>query len=136
MTQPVKNLDPEVRQAIELHPSDDVAKISQDVGKRLNRHVPITLVAKVRGSVQRATQVNRARETAAGSLDKKMGRIEEASSSLETLFFDDSLPLKDRIEASKELRQWTKLGMDAAGIHDAESETLWVVEGDWDMTPR
>jgi len=130
------NLDPELKQAIEAHPSEDIAKVSKDVGRQLGRHVPIGLIVKVRGSIQRSASVNRARETAAGNLDEKMGRIEYTSTTLEDIFNDESLSLKDRLEASKELRQWTKLGLDAAGIHDAESETLWVVEGDWGMDPR
>lgn len=128
-------LDPELKQAVQNHPSDDIVKVSKDVSRQLDRHVPVTLIAKIRGSLQRNVDVNQAREVAAGSLQQKLGRIEGASESLEGIFHDESLPLKDRIEASKELRQWTKLGMDAAGIHDAESETLWVVEGEWDMTP-
>jgi hypothetical protein len=124
-------LDPEIKQAIELHPSDNVAQVSRDLTRQLGKHVPVTLVVKVRGSIQRAADVNRAKSTAATTLDEKVGRIDKASVVLEEIFMDDTLPLKERIEASKELRQWTKLGMDAAGIADSDSETLFVVEGDW-----
>lgn len=128
--------DPEIVQAIQNHPSDDLAQVSRDLTKRLKRHVPITAVAKVKGTMKRTHDVNQARESAAGTLATKVSRIEDASQTLEALFFDEALPLKDRIEASKELRQWTKLGMDAAGIHDAETETLFVIEGDWVMDER
>ena len=124
-------LDPEIRQAIELHPSDDIAVVSRDVSRQLNKHIPVTLVVKVRGSMQRAANVTRAKTEASGTLDVKLGRIEKASTILENLFLDKTLPLNQRIEASKELRQWTKLGMDAAGIADPDTETLFVVEGDW-----
>jgi len=124
-------LDPEVHQAIVAHPSDNVALVSRELTQLLGRHVPVTLVVKVRGSVQRVADVNRAKASAAITLDEKVGRIDKASVVLEEIFMDDTLPLKDRIEASKELRQWTRLGMDAAGIADTESETLFVVEGDW-----
>ena len=129
-------LDPEIRQAIELHPADDVVQVARDVSAQVGRHVPVTLVVKVRGNIQRAGMVSQARDSAAGSLGEKVDRIESASVVLEKLFHDEALPLKDRIEASKELRQWTKLGMDAAGIHDKESDTIFVVEGTWDMTPQ
>jgi len=124
-------LDPNVRQAIELHPSDDISVVSREVSKQLGQHVPVTLVVKVRGSMQRAANVTRAKTEASSTLDAKLGRIEKASTVLEGVFLDDKLPFKDRIEASKELRQWTKLGMDAAGIADPDAETLFVVEGDW-----
>lgn len=124
-------LDPEIKQAIELHPSDDVALIARDLTRQLGKHVPVTLVVKVRGSIQRVADVSRAKASAAVTLNDKVDRIDKASGVLEEIFLDDTLSLKDRIEASKELRQWTKLGMDAAGIADTESETLFVVEGDW-----
>lgn len=129
-------LDPDVKQAIELHPSDDVAVVSRDLTKRLGKHIPVTLVVKVRGSVERAQNVNRAKTAASGTLGEKVDRIEKASVVLEDIFHDNALPLKDRIEASKELRQWTKLGMDAAGIEDDETETLFVVEGEWSPFPE
>lgn len=128
-------VDPEVRQAIELHPGDDVVQIARDVSAQIGRRVSVQLVVRIRGNLQRNAAVSQARDTAAGSLGEKVDRIESASEVLEKLFHDEHLPLKERIEASKELRQWTKLGMDAAGIHDKESDTLFVVEGEWDMTP-
>lgn len=130
------NVAPEILSAIQRHPSEDVVTVARDVGRELGRTIPVTLVVKVRGSVQRAQDVSRAKEAAATTLDTKIGRIEKASDVLEKLFMDDGLPLKDRIEASKELRQWTKLGMDAAGIADEETDTLFVIEGQWDPTPR
>lgn len=130
------NVAPDILQAIQRHPSDDVALIARDVGRELGRTSPVTLVVKVKGSVQRATDVSHAKQAAASTLDTKVGRIEKASLVLEELFLDEGLALKDRIEASKELRQWTKLGMDAAGIADEENDTLFVIEGQWDPTPR
>lgn len=129
------NVDPELKQAIMQHPSDDVVKVARDVSHQLRRQVHVGLVVKIRGTMQRSIDVNRARENAAGTLDAKVERIESASGVLEKLFHDEALPLKDRIEASKELRQWTKLGMDAAGIADADNDMLFVVEGSWDPTP-
>jgi len=129
-------VDPELQQAIMRHPSDDLAKVAKDVGAQLGRVVPITMVVKIKGSVQRAADVNRAKEVAAGTLDTKIGRIEVASDVLERIFLDEGLTLKDRIEASKELRQWTRLGMDAAGMADESTDTLWVVGGEWDTTPK
>jgi hypothetical protein len=131
----VQQIDPELRQAIELHPSNDVARIAQDLSNKLGRNVPVSTVVRIRGTLKRSTDVNKAREQAAGSLGEKVDRIEAASTVLEKIFHDSALPLKDRIEASKELRQWTKLGMDAAGIQDAESDTIFVVEGDWNPFP-
>ena len=129
-------VDQELQQAIMRHPSDDIAKVAKDVGAQLGRTIPITMVVKIRGSVQRAADVNKAKEAAATTLDAKVGRIEVASDVLEKIFLDEGLSLKDRIEASKELRQWTRLGMDAAGMADEGTDTLWVVEGEWDPTAR
>lgn len=129
-------VDTELQQAIMRHPSDDIARVARDVGHQLGRTVPVTLVVKVRGSLQRAADVTKAKESAATTLDAKVGRIEVASSVLEQIFLDEGLALKDRIEASKELRQWTKLGMDAAGMADEDAGVMWVIEGAWDPTPR
>lgn len=128
-------IDPELQQAIIRHPSQDAVLVAKDVGRQLNRQVHVGAVVRIRGSMQRSMDVTKARENAATTLDAKVDRIESASGVLEKLFHDEALPLKDRIEASKELRQWTKLGMDAAGIQDTESDTLFVVEGSWDPTP-
>lgn len=129
-------VDQELQQAILRHPSDDIVKVAKDVGAQLGRTVPVTMVVKLRGTMQRAADVSRAKEAAATTLDVKVGRIEAASTVLETMFLDEGLSLKDRIEASKELRQWTKLGMDAAGMADEATDTLFVIEGAWDPTAK
>jgi hypothetical protein len=127
----MQQLDAEIKQAIMLHPSSDVAVISKELTQRLGRHVPVGLIVKLRGNLARAQTISQAKDIAADTLDTKVDRIEKASTVLEKLFHDEKLPLKDRIEASKELRQWTKLGMDAAGIHDSETDVTFVVEPDW-----
>lgn len=127
-------IDPQVRDAILAHDSDDVALVAKEVTKQLNRFVPPTLVMRVRGSLQHAANVNRAKEAASVTLADKVGVIDDVAANLLGIFRDETRPLKDRIEASKELRQYLKLGMEAAGIHDTSTDTLFVFGEEWALS--
>ena len=130
------NLPPEVRAAILEAPDGDPRVIAEELSRRFGRMVPMTVVTKVRGSLARAANVNRAREEASASLSDNLGIMNAVKRTLLATFDDETLPLKDRLEVSKELRQWTKMEVDTAGIEDAETDTVFVIEGDWAMSPE
>jgi hypothetical protein len=128
-------LPDEIMEAIVKHPSEDVVLVARELTQQYKRHIPVSVVVRIRGSLQRAANVSRAKEKASNTLEGKVAIMESVSDDLLNIFKDTSLPLRDRIEASKELRQWTKLSVDTAGIHDAETDTLFVIERDWDVLP-
>lgn len=128
-------LSPEVKEAIVLHEAQDPRVVARELSTRLGEFIPARVVAKVRGSLAQAANVNRAREAASSTLSDKVAVIDDVAATLLETFNDVTLPMKERIEASKELRQYLKLGMDAAGIHDANSETLFVIDPQWSALP-
>lgn len=132
----MKGLDHEIQKAIrEADPKLDPRVLARQLTERFGKPVPVGVVIQVRGSLARAVNVNRAREAASERLSENLDIMEHAKSTLLGIFDDPSIPLKDRLEASKELRQWTKMQNDAAGIEDSETNTLFAIEGDWNMLP-
>ena len=129
-------LTEDIKKAIVEHPSEDAMEVARDIGGRFKRHVPVGAVLRVKGSLKRSANVNRAKELASATLDDKIALMERVGASLVEMFEDEALPVKERMEASKELRQWTKLAVDSAGIHDAESDTLFVIEQAWNVLPE
>lgn len=124
-------IDPQIREAILAHESEDVALVAREVTRATGKFVPPTLVMRVRGSLQQAANVNKAREAASITLSDKVGVLDDVANALLSIFQDETRPLKDRIEASKELRQYLKLSMEAAGIHDKGTDTLFVFGEEW-----
>jgi len=124
-------MNEEVRAAIIKHSSTDASEISKDLSKQFGKFVPPSSIVQVLATTQRAQNVGRAKGKASETLDSKISTMEHVSARLLGAFNDSTLPLKDRIEAAKELRQWTKLGIDISGIHDEESDTLFVIDPEW-----
>lgn len=125
------NLPDEITTAIVEAPDADPRRIAADLTARFGRTVPVTVVTKVRGSLARASNVNRAREAASSNLTGNLDIMTHAKNKLLAAFDDEAIPLKDRLEVSKELRQWTKMEVDTAGIEDAETGTVFVISSDW-----
>lgn len=126
----------EVKAAILAHTSIDPQFISADINKRFGRFVPPTVITKIRGGNQRVENVSRARTAVSDTLDDKVQVMEQVSGDLLDVFNNQSLPMKERIEAAKELRQWVGMVVKMAGIADEESNTLFVVDGAWDHSPK
>lgn len=124
-------MNEEIRAAIIKHPSTDVSVISKEVSQQFGKFVPASTVSNILATRRRADNVGQARGKASETLDSKISTMEHVSAKLLGAFDDPTLPLKDRIEAAKELRQWTKLGIDISGIHDEESDTLFVIDPEW-----
>jgi hypothetical protein len=121
----------DIRAEIVRHPSDDATVIAKDLSQRFNKFIPPATVAQILATSHRTRNVGIAKGKASETLDSKLMTMEHVSSKLLATFNDPTVPLKDRIEAAKELRQWTKLGIDMSGIHDAESDTLFVIDAEW-----
>lgn len=125
------SLDPEVQAAIAAHPSDDVRLVAREVSKQVGRFVPPTLVMQVRGASPQAAQaLSQAREKAAVGVSDKLQVADDVAAQLLAIFQDELRPMKERLEAAKELRQYLKLGLDASGISDG-GDTLFVIDQAW-----
>ena len=126
----------EVEAYIMSHPSDNLSEVAKEVSEKFNRFIPAATVQRIMSKRSRAEHVTRAKDAASSTLEDNVVIVEDVKVKLRRTFDDGALPLKERIEAAKELRQWVKLGMDMSGIHDAEDDTLFVVGSEWDVMPR
>ena len=75
--------------------------------------------------------MERAKERASETLGENLDIMGATKRQLLQLFNDESLPLKMRLEVSKELRQWTTMETDTAGIKDTSSNTVFVIDAEW-----
>ena len=128
------NIEPEIREAIVTAKADDPRKIAAELSTRFGRVIPTALIVQVRGSMVRAENVERARERASTTLDENMDIMGEVKHQLYDMFNDETIPLKMRLEASKELRMWVKNETDTAGIRDSGTDTLFVISDEWRMS--
>ena len=126
----------EIEAYIMSHPSDNLTEVAKEVTEKFNRFIPAATVQRIMSKRSRAEHVTRAKDAASSTLEDNVVIVEDVKVKLRRTFDDGALPLKERIEAAKELRQWVKLGMDMSGIHDAEDDTLFVVGSEWDVMPR
>lgn len=126
----------EIEQYVLSHPSDNITTIAGEIREKFDKFVPASAVAKILSKRVRSEHVTRAKDAASSTLEDNVVIVEGMKSKLLAKFNDEGLQLKDRIEAAKELRQWVKLGIDMSGIHDEESDTLFVVDSAWDVNPR
>lgn len=129
-------LDPTVKRAIVQHPSSDERRVSRELTSEFGKFIPPSLVRQARMSAKRASDIQNAKDTAASGLSDKLQLMDNVSGRLLEMFTDDLLDDKTRIDAVKELRQWTKLGIDTAGIHDDEDDVLFLVPASWDTNEK
>lgn len=127
-------LDDTVKAAIVQHPSSDHRKVSKELTAQFGRFIPPSLIRTTRMSAKRASDIQNAKDTAAGGLSKKMQLMDSVSGDLLEMFTDTALDDKTRLDAVKELRQWTKLGIDTAGIHDDTDDVMFLVPASWDVS--
>lgn len=128
-------MNDDIRAAIIKHDSTDAAVIAKDITANMGKFVSAAQVAQVLATSKRSVNVGKAKGKASETLDQKLATMEHVSATLFSTFNDNTVGLKDRIEAAKELRQWVKLGIDMSGIHDAESDTLFVIDSEWATRP-
>ena len=126
----------DLEQFVYSRESTDVLALSREASNHFGKFIPGSAIAKILAKHARSDNVRRAKTTASTTLDDKVSVIEDVSKKLLDQFNAEDLDMKHRIEAVKELRQWVKLGTDLAGIHDEESDTLFVVDSEWDVGPR
>lgn len=131
MANPKSTIDPEIVEAIERAPASDPRKLAAQLTTQFGRVIPSSMVVQVRGTMVQSNNITRAKERASETLDENLDIMGETKRELLELFRDPSIPLKMRLEISKELRQWTNLETDTAGIKDGESNTLFVIDPMW-----
>ena len=125
-----------IREYIVNHESRDPSVISKAATNEFKKFVPVTEVVKALSAMKRQEKMGQLKGKVAETLADKFEVMENVGTKLLAAFNDEVLPLKDRIEAAKELRQWTRMGIDLSGIHDEETDTLFVIDGSWDPKAR
>ena len=125
-----------IRDFILGHESTSPGVISKAATEEFGKFVPITEVVRIRNAAKRQDRMGQLKGKVVETLDDKFKIMENVGNKLLMAFNDENLPLKDRIEAAKELRQWTRMGIDLSGIHDEESDTLFVIDADWSPNVR
>ncbi len=128
-----QGVDPEVIDAIVKAPAQDPRKLAAELTTKFGRVIPSHMVVQVRGSMLRAGNVERAKERASNTLGENLDIMGATKQQLLAMFNDESIPLKMRLEISKELRQWTTMETDAAGIKDSGSNTVFVIDSNWSV---
>lgn len=125
-------LSPEIEDAIKEAGDDmDPRALAQDLSNRFGKIVPVQAIVQVKGSLSRARNVSQAREKASDHLDRNNEITEEVKGVLLSLFRDETLTVKNRMEVSKELRQWLDIQNTMAGIEDRDTNTVFVVGAEW-----
>jgi hypothetical protein len=131
----IMELDKIIVEEIQSYEADDPREISTYLKRNFGTFVPPTVIAKVRATPERRKAIQEAKDVAASRLGEQMSLIDTIGEDLLSWFANESLDAKTRLEAVKELRQWTKLGIDVSGIHDEEEDAVWVIQSDWSMVP-
>ena len=130
-------VDPAVAQAIREFPSGDVTEIGRALLERFGDVVPSGVIMQVRGSLNKSPDLDKARQKAGAVFSDKVGVIEQMGTRLQEMFNDESLPHKQRMEVSKELRAWLRLGLDAAvGEVGSGADITLIIDSRWDMSPK
>lgn len=125
-------LSPEIEDAIREAGDDmDPRALAHDLSNRFGKVVPVQAIVQVKGSLSRARNVSQAREKASNQLDRNNEITEEVKNVLLSLFRDETLTVKNRMEVSKELRQWLDVQNTMAGIEDKDTNTVFVVGAEW-----
>lgn len=125
-------LSPEIEDAIREAGDDmDPRALARDLSNRFGKVVPVQAIVQVKGSLARARNVSQAREKASNQLDRNNEITEEIKNVLLSLFRDETLTVKNRMEVSKELRQWLDIQNTMAGIEDKDTNTVFVVGAEW-----
>ena len=124
-----------IERAILNHTSADVGEISRQVSEEFGQYIPKSHVMKVLGRNKRSYSVSSAKDKASESLTDKVSLMESVAEDLVAQFQDKTLSVTERMKVAQELRQWTKLSLDVAGIHDEDTDQLWVIDSTWDTRP-
>ena len=124
-----------IKEYILNHNAVDPNVVAKAATGEFGKFVPVTEVVRVLNASKRQQRMGQLKGKVAETLDDKFKVMESVSYKLLAAFNDDTIALKERIEAAKELRQWTRMGIDLSGIHDEESDTLFVIDAEWGSAP-
>lgn len=89
--------------------------------------VSLGLIKQIREGTERSVNIEKAKTEASRNLDSNNELTTKVQGALETEFFSEALTLREKLEVSKELRAWTKLGIDQAGILDKDGDVLFLI---------
>ena len=126
-------IDESVLQAIREHSSDSPSEIRVYVEETFGVKVPPTLILRELNDRRRNRNVGASQLKASERLAEKIDLSEDLIAMYQGNINDGSVALKDKLMAMRDLRQWVKMAMDAAGESTESSDKLFVIGEEWDL---
>lgn len=125
-------LSDEVIEAILSHSNDNAGIVAVDVGREFGVTITPPQVMRLREESRRASNVRGARSKASERLDEKVDLTEDLIEGYVKIIHDETLPIKDRLMAMRDLRGWVKLAIDTSG-DVGTSDTIFEISTEWDL---
>ena len=116
----------EIQRVIQRYPDNDLMQLARIVQQEYGFKVTIADIQRLR------SKQHVVKEGALDLLKDGMSIMASVSNSLLSIYNDENRPDEIRLTASKELRQWLKLGLDASGIATDKEEPLFAANPEWD----
>ncbi len=127
-------LTPEVITEINKHTDLTDVQVYQKLLPDFGRNITLTAIRKVRSDSERVQNIEVAQTASSQNLDKHNQLILDLQNELLKIFENPSLSMREKMEASKELRAWTKMGIDSAGSTLTNGGTTFVFSSEWDVS--
>lgn len=127
------SVSPEVKQEIIKLPELSPIEVVRKLAPKFDGKVTLTMVRQVRQESERTTNIEVAQTEASKNLDKHNTLTIEMQDTLTALFNNAGASTKEKMEISKELRAWTKMGIESAGSTAANGGTIFVIAEEWDI---
>lgn len=123
-------LNDEIIEAIVGHPNDSAGIVAVEVGRKFGVTLTPPQVMRIRDEQKRDSNVRGARSKASERLEEKVDLTEELISGYVKIIHDETLPIKDRLMAMRDLRGWVKLSIDTSG-DVGSSNTIFEIGEEW-----
>ncbi len=128
-------LAPDVRAEIIKYPDLSDVQVYQKMLAAFKGQsgISLTAIRQVRSESERVQNIEVAQTEASQNLNQHNQIIIDLQTQLLSIFNNPALTMKEKMEASKELRAWTKMGIDSAGSALTNGGTTFVFSSEWDV---
>lgn len=126
-------VDDKIRQVILAHPSDSVTEIREYIQDTHGVRTSPASIISVLNARKRAKNISDVQTKASESLSEKQDLTEDLIKGYLKMMHDDTLPVRDRLTAMRDLRHWVKMAVDFLGDGSTDDERLFVISEEWDL---
>ena len=126
-------VDDVIRQEILAHSDAPVSDIMAIVRDKYGKRISPAAIVSVLNARKRAKNISDVQTRASENLSEKQDLTEDLITSYLRVMDDETLPIKDRLTAMRDLRHWVKMAVDFIGDGDTDTENLFVIGEDWDL---